>query len=378
MSFAKQRRAANNPVSPDPANPPRFEPLPPFVGTSTSLTLSLETIMPGINTAVQNYGQIVFHALGDTGGIHGTETQDAIAEAMEGQITNAADSDKPKFFYHLGDVVYFNGQSENYVTQFYEPYQYYNAPIFAIPGNHDGDTHLRNPSDQPDNEPSLYGFMQNFCSSSQGQSFKHRSPMTQPYCYWKLEAPFVHVIGLYSNIDGQLDSSGTQQQQDWLIERLKATPQDKWLIIAVHHPCYSLDTAHGGYGDTLEKLDSAFNAAGRWPDVVLSGHVHNYQRFERQVGDTKIHYIVAGAGGYANNLRAMHRLPSGTTFPSSTTEAGVNLAYYEDQLPGFLRATANAKELVFDYFTVPFSLPATISGPVDTARVPYNGTLKTA
>jgi hypothetical protein len=55
MSFAKQRRAANNPVSPDPANPPRFEPLPPFVGTSTSLTLSLETIMPGINTAVQNY-----------------------------------------------------------------------------------------------------------------------------------------------------------------------------------------------------------------------------------------------------------------------------------------------------------------------------------
>jgi len=59
---------------------------------------------------------------------------------MQAQIKAAAGGASPRFFYHLGDVVYFNGQSINYPSQFYEPYQYYDAPIFAIPGNHDGDT----------------------------------------------------------------------------------------------------------------------------------------------------------------------------------------------------------------------------------------------
>ncbi|KXV03543.1 hypothetical protein CR51_17160 [Caballeronia megalochromosomata] len=46
----------------------------------------------------------------------------------------------------------------HYIEQFYEPYQYYNAPIFAVPGNHDGDTQTR-PGDESDNEPSLCGFI---------------------------------------------------------------------------------------------------------------------------------------------------------------------------------------------------------------------------
>ena len=65
-------------------------------------------------------------------------------------------------FYNLGDVIYFNGQSEYYRSQFYEPYQYYQPHIFAIPGNHDGDIHTRK-NDPPVTEPSLAGFMTNFC-----------------------------------------------------------------------------------------------------------------------------------------------------------------------------------------------------------------------
>ena len=45
----------------------------------------------------------------------------------------------PSFFYHLGDVVYFTGARSSYYDQFYDPYLHYAAPIFAIPGNHDGD-----------------------------------------------------------------------------------------------------------------------------------------------------------------------------------------------------------------------------------------------
>ena len=101
--------------------------------------------------------RLAFHVIGDFGGIHGDDVQVAVAEAMEGQIESTQVPDKPSFLYHVGDVVYFNGQSELYGAQFYEPYQYYPAPIFAIPGNHNGDTRIR-AGNAPDSEPSLYGF----------------------------------------------------------------------------------------------------------------------------------------------------------------------------------------------------------------------------
>jgi hypothetical protein len=41
---------------------------------------------------------------------------------------------------------------------------------------------------------------------------------------------------------------------------------------------------------------------------VLSGHVHSYQRFERDLGGKKVPYIIAGAGGYANTLKLLHKI----------------------------------------------------------------------
>ena len=53
------------------------------------------------------------------------------------------------------------------------------------------------------------------------------------------------------------------------------------------------------------------------PDMVVTGHVHNYQRFTRTVhgdegGDEKeVPYVVAGAGGFWH-LQAMQRQPDGS------------------------------------------------------------------
>lgn len=368
-SFAKPRRETGDPVSPAPDHA-RFIPPPPFTGLS--LTLPLEAILPGVNQEVEEAGCLVFHALGDTGGIHGTEMQDAIANAMEAQLESADKEVVPRFFYHLGDVVYFNGLSIDYPSQFYEPYKYYDAPIFAIPGNHDGDT-VTQKGDQPDTEPSLYGFMTNFCSSAPEFLFQSRQTMTQPYCYWKLEAPFAHVIGLYSNVDGQLDARGTVQQQSWLIEELKAMPSDKWLIVAVHHPCYSLDSAYGGYEEILGALDSAFDRAGRVPDAVLHGHVHDYQRFSCKYGDVKVPFIIAGAGGYATTRRSLHKLQKGledVKTPFETTRRGVVLEHYDVESSGFLRVTATPTTLTIDYFSVSFDDPPVVSRkPADSVTV---------
>lgn len=356
--FAKPHRPIGDPVAAPPAAP-RFYALPQPM--PAHLELPLSAILPDAAAAAKAAGCLMFHAVGDTGGINGDDAQKAVADAMEAQITQAADKAKPSFLFHLGDVVYFNGVSTLYPQQFYEPYQHYPAPIFAIPGNHDGDNHPGK-NDPPDSEPSLYGFMQNFCSPTQSYLFKHRPAMTQPYCHWTLQAPFVHIIGLYSNVDGQLDARGTVQQQTWLQQQIAACPADKWLVVTVHHPCFSLDSAHGGYQEILDVLDKAAVAAKRWPDAVLSGHVHDYQRFSRSIGGGEIPYIVAGAGGYANVERQIHQLQKGLDAADdieakgffATTRPDVKLCCYNCEDSGFLRVTAAANALTFEYFAVPF------------------------
>jgi hypothetical protein len=318
----------------------------------------------------------VFHAVGDTGGIHGDNVQLAISEAMDAQISAAEGANVPAFFYNLGDVVYFNGQSNLYTSQFYEPYQGYHATIFAIAGNHDGDSRTR-PGDPVDSEPSLFGFMRNFCDTASHHESPYRATMTQPYVYWTLEAPLVTVVGLYSNVDGTLDARGTNEQQQWLEQQVTAAPQDKALVLAVHHPPYSLDKTHGGYPDIEIALDRIIQSTGRIPSAVLTGHVHSYQRFERDLVVKKVPYIVAGAGGYANIPKLLHQIETdarGHVLRAGfqTTRKDIKLMAHNDKEPGFLRVTVDgrAKELTLDYFLVPFT-GAPPAAPADSVTVPW-------
>ena len=101
--------------------------------------------------------------------------------------------------YNLGDLVYNFGESAYYYDQFYDPYRDYPAPIFAIPGNHDS---FIVPNTPPGAEP-LTIFMRNFCAPApvvtQEAGSLHRTAMTQPGVYFALDAPFVRIIGLFSN-----------------------------------------------------------------------------------------------------------------------------------------------------------------------------------
>ena len=359
--FAKTRRPFLDPIS-IPKNNPHFE-KPPLTN-NVNLTLPLRVIVPEAAAAAQQAGKLVFHVIGDSGGIHGDDVQVAVAEAMEGQIKSAHAPDKPAFLYHVGDVVYFNGQSELYGSQFYEPYQYYPAPIFAIPGNHDGDTRVR-AGDTPDNEPSLFGFTENFCAPQPHQISPYRATMTQPYVYWTLDAPLVSIIGLYSNVEGTLDARGTIEQQRWLEEQLTAAAaKDGFIVVAVHHPPYSLDKTHGGYLDIVVAIDQAMQTTGVIPHAVLSGHVHNMQRFTRHFNDREIPYVIDGRGGYANTDRLAHKLQKDShgKYPKAPLSTGsaqdanlkLDLDYYDQDSAGFLRVTVTAQTLTIDSFSIPF------------------------
>ena len=353
--FGKGKRPLGDPVS-LPKPHPRFIPPPP--PTRKYLTLPLDVIAPNEAKAAADTKSLVFHAVGDSGGIHGDDVQKAIAVAMNSQI----EAGKPAaaFYYILGDCVYFNGESGFYNNQFYEPYQGYHAPIFAIPGNHDGDTQVR-AGDPPDPESSLYGFMRNFCAPVSHFESPYRATMTQPYVYWVLDTPVVTIIGLYSNVDGTLDARGTTEQQQWLQDQFIGADKNKPLIVTAHHPPYSLDTVHGGYPEIELALDRTIHATGRIPTAVLAGHVHSYQRFERNLDGAKVPYIVAGAGGYANRPGLMHKIETranGRPLPTGfqTTHPDLKLMAYNDQEPGFLRIAVDGKKgsVRFDYFLVDF------------------------
>jgi len=322
---------------------------------------------------------LIFHSVGDTGGIHGDDVEKAISDAMDTQISDATAANKPApaFYYNLGDVVYFNGESSLYNSQFYEPYQNYHAMIFAIPGNHDGDTSTR-PGDPVDTEPTLFGFMRNFCDTASHQDSPYRATMTQPYVYWTLDTPVATIIGLYSNVDGTLDARGTSEQQQWLQNQVATASAEKALILTVHHPPYSLDTTHGGYPDIGIAIDRVIQYTGRIPTAVLSGHVHSFQRFERDLGVKKVPYIVAGCGGYANIAKLVHRIETGAhgkPLPDGfqTTLSDVKLMKHNDKEPGFLRVTLDRqkKTATFDFFRVPFDGSASDTKPWDTVTADW-------
>ena len=150
-------------------------------------------------TAIAASGKIVFDSIGDTGADKQNRVVDEndVAAMMVKDLNNATDIERPCFFYHLGDVVYEFGEASGYYPQFYQPYSLYNAPVLAIPGNHDGMVYQAGMT-------SLEAFLANFCTpapvTAPNAGGLLRSTMTQPGVYFTLDAPFVSIIGLYSNV----------------------------------------------------------------------------------------------------------------------------------------------------------------------------------
>ena len=325
----------------------KFKPLPSPTG-SPPYHIRLEDVIPADDIKkINDASKIFFHVAGDTGGVKYPIPQQIVEMAMESDLQGP---DRPAYFYHLGDVVYYFGQASEYYPQFYEPYAKYQAPIFAIPGNHDGDVA------PGDNTPSLDAFVRNFCAKEPkvvpDSVEVNRPAMTQPNVYFTLEAPFVTTIGLYSNVPegGAFDDA----QIKWFKDELGKAPKDKALIVTVHHPAYSADMYHSGSKVIEETLDGAFSESGRFADVILTGHVHNYQRFTRNVDNKHVPYLVVGAGGYwhlhyMQKLLNKDPLPVPYTMPDSNTV----LENYCENRHGYLIMEVTPESISGTYHTVP-------------------------
>jgi uncharacterized protein YukJ len=273
--------------------------------------VKLENVIgAGPVAAIKSNKKIVFHTVGDTGAVVPSQygQEQSVAELMLGDFAPTVPAaDRPALFFHLGDVVYYYGEGEFYYDQFYHPYMEYPGPILAIPGNHDGITH-------PQGADTLAGFISAFCDDKprfwqQAGGIK-RTTMTQPSVYFTLDAPFVSIIGLYSNCDESVGYIDDQQKLFLLSElrRLKPLRQSGAIaavLLAVHHCPMSFSVSKPASPKMRDDIDAACQQANFWPDAVFSGHAHVYQRMTRlvPVGNKtwQIPHFIAGSGGYANN-----------------------------------------------------------------------------
>jgi len=163
--------------------------------------------------------------------------------------------------------------------------------------------------------------------------------MVQPNIYWTMQTPLATIIGLHSNVP-KYGFIG-EDQHKWFIEELKAAADErphKIIIVCLHHAPYSADVNHGSSLEMVAFLEDAFEQSGIRPDVIFSGHVHNYQRFHKTYPDGKmLPFIVCGAGGF-DELHSLATIGD-PAYSSHPLLDGVELQNYCDSKYGFLTIT---------------------------------------
>jgi Calcineurin-like phosphoesterase len=341
--------------------------------------------------SIQAAKAINFHMIGDSGASKQSSfpAMIKVSDAVTNDFHTSTAANRPAFLFHLGDIVYNFGESAYYYDQFYEPFRNYPAPIFAVPGNHDS---FVVPNTPKGSEP-LTTFMNNFCASStvvtQEAGSLHRTAMTQPGVYFTLDAPFVRIIGLFSNAledPGVISSETTAGKKKWptvpdfqlafltaQLQNIKSSNYAGAVIIAVHHPPFSYSPSsgptgggkHTGNSVMLGQIDAICKQVGVYPHAFVSGHAHNYQRYTRTLNfggkDYSVPFVVCGDSGHnvtplvnshfgksatepGDNLNVKY-LDSSTVFPNT----GLTLNKHDQKDSGYLRVTANAKQLTLTF-----------------------------
>ncbi|HLK17015.1 MAG TPA: metallophosphoesterase [Fimbriimonadaceae bacterium] len=304
-----------------------YQPLPPPLGLPP-YHYDLADHFGSINDAIKKAGSMTFHVMGDTGGVQDGEFQGFVADALVADVPNSG----ALFCYHVGDVVYFTGLHDDYYAQFYEAYSHYQPPIFSIPGNHDGEV------DDASIQTSLDGWVDYFMQPNPDvdpiSKDAPRVGLNLPNPYWTLVTPVATIVGMYTNVPegGSIDSV----QQQWLTNEFATAPKDRAFIVALHHPVFSFDVHHSGSSKMADAIENAIRDTGRVPNLVLSGHVHDYQRIEYTIApDGPTPFIVTGNGGY-HNLHAIS--PPAGNDPAT-------LKYSQDKAWGFATLTVTKKSI---------------------------------
>ena len=327
--------------------------------------MTLSEIIGDIGVAeIKQAGALRFHCVGDTG-IESGNTEQMVADVMSADYDISNPAASPAFFFHLGDVNYYDNTDKGYHAQFYQPYKTYPGKIIAIPGNHDGEL-FKYDGSSVGQKVTLGAFQENFCQAKTGvppaAGTIYREMISQPAVYWHLITPYADIIALYSNVaenPGYISAPSIgSKQKDWLTQTLKsinnarASGERKALLIATHHPPLS-SGSHSSSTDMLIDIDDSCTQAGIMPDAFLSAHAHNLQCYSRYVNfngkDVKIPYIVCGGGG-----RTIQQVPiaNGTRVQDKTKIQSYHTFNKSAFSYGYMDITATLTELTIIIYEI--------------------------
>lgn len=208
------------------------------------------------------------------------------------QVANQVNKLKPDFIFVPGDIVYSRGRISEYREKFYPVYNAEQLPLLrtrlmlAVPGNHD--TATVDLTKYPDAQAYYYYWNQPLNGpdvNAVGQERKFEGDPADVQAALKNGGDNMKRMGSYSFDYGNahwtvLDTStylewSEPQMRDWLEKDLRAAQSATWRFVSMHHPPFNSSKAHfreqhvRQLVDLFEKYDV---------DLVIAGHVHNYQR----------------------------------------------------------------------------------------------------
>jgi len=110
-------------------------------------------------------------------------------------------------------------------------------------------------------------------------------------CYDKVFGSAVHVFFVDSDDHDLGGNTPDSEQALWLRDKL-AVSTTPWNIVVFHHPPYTSGESH------TPSANMAWPFKDWGADAVITGHVHNYERFSID----GLPYFVNGVGGHENNV----------------------------------------------------------------------------
>ena len=232
--------------------------------------------------------------------------------AGQRQVAFHAAQQKPDYVFITGDIVYSRGRVSEYQTNFWPVYNNETAsptegaPILrntlfaAAVGNHDSQPEIdttKNPDplayyfywNQPSNGPALNAGGKHVPHFTGDDALKNKFLETAKGNFpgmanFSFDYANVHWTVIDSN--SYVDWTDTELRA-WVEKDLKAAAKAKWRLVAFHHPPFNSSKAAHFKEQRLRVLSDLLEKYK--VDLVLSGHVHDYQRtfpltFETQPG----------------------------------------------------------------------------------------------
>jgi len=193
------------------------------------------------------------------------------------EIVSAIMAEGPIVVFHTGDYVTDPGREDQWDAFFEITAPLRDAvPFYPVRGNHDG----------------------------AGATFISRFSLPAGASWYAVDLSDMRVLVLDSNTSLSPDSS----QYRWLRDELTSTESDgRYLCVVLHHPIYN--SAGGGHTEDekglIPILENMLVTSG--VDLVFSGHVHTYERLEKD----GVTYVISGGGGaglYAQTERSDYSL----------------------------------------------------------------------